>query len=260
MSMIPNTMFAFFSLIIIAATILGVLQLTKKGKMHPKLRRLAGLDALEEAIGRATEMGRPIHYSPGYGDITNTNAPATFASFAILSHVTALSAKYNSQLIVTCKSPQSFPLIQELVRTAYAAAGRQDMFKEDTVRFISEAQFAWAAGVLGIFVRERVAANIMIGYFMAESLLFAEGGAQVGAIQIAATSNMAQTAFFVAACDYVLLGEELYAGGAYLSQDPIKVGSIAGQDYVKFLCMVFISVGTVMLTFGSNWLVLLTRK
>jgi len=178
----------------------------------------------------------------------------------VLTHVTGLSAKHNAQLIVTCNSPQSFPLIQELVRTAYASTGKADMFKEDTVRFISEAQFAWAAGVLGIFVREKVAANIMIGYFMAESLLFAEGGAQVGAIQVAATSNMAQTAFFVAACDYTLLGEELYAGGAYLSQDPVKVGSIAGQDYVKGLAMAFITLGTIMLTFNSSWLVNLTRK
>lgn len=260
MKFIPGTLFALWSTIIFGLIIVSVLVLAKRGVLVPKIRRIAGLDAIEEAVGRATEMGRPVHYSPGYGEITTSTAPQTFASFEVLTYVTSLCAKYDAQLIVTMKSPQSFPLVQELVKSAYLAAGKSDSFKEDTVRFISEAQFAWAAGVLGTFVREQVAANIMVGYFMAESLLFAEGGSQVGAIQVAGTGNMAQTAFFVAACDYTLLGEELYAGGAYLSQDPVRLGSIGGQDYVKLISMVLILVGTISLTLKNTWLLDLMRK
>ena len=260
MKLIPGTIFALWTTLTCATVIIGILTMAKQGKFIPKIRRIAGLDAIEEAVGRATEMGRPVHYSPGYGEITTSTAPQTFASFEVLTYVTSLTAKYNAQLIVTMKSPQAFPMVQEIVRSAYVAAGKPDLFKEDTVRFISEAQFAWAAGVLGIFVREQVAANIMIGYFMAESLLFAEGGSQVGAIQIAGTGNMAQTAFFVAACDYTLLGEELYAGGAYLSQDPVRLGSIAGQDWVKALSMALMLIGTISLTLKSNWLLELIKK
>lgn len=260
MKPITGTIFAFWTSVVCAITIVGVLMAAKNGKFLPKIRRIAGLDAIEEAVGRATEMGRPVHYSTGYGEITTSTAPQTFASFEVLTYVTALTAKYNAQLIVTQKSPQSFPMVQEIVRGAYTSAGKPELFKEDTVRFISEAQFAWAAGVLGTFVREQVAANIMIGYFMAESLLFAEGGAQVGAIQVAGTGNMAQTAFFVAACDYTLIGEELYAGGAYLSQDPVRLGSIAGQDFVKLFAMTLMLVGTISLTLKSNWLLDLIKK
>lgn len=252
--------FVFGTFLVLGAIIIGVLMATHSGKIAPKIRRIPALDSIEEAVGRATEMGRPVHYSPGYGEITTSTAPQTFASFDVLRYVVTLTARYNTQLIVTCKSPQSFPIIQELVRETYLAAGKPDMFHEDTVRFISEAQFAWAAGVLGIFNREKVAANIMLGYFMAESLLFAEGGAQVGAIQVAGTGNLAQTAFFVAACDYTLIGEELYAGGAYLSNDPGKVGNLAGQDVVKFLTIAFIVLGTVLATFESNWLLELIAK
>jgi hypothetical protein len=258
--MIEGTHFVFSAFVILGSIIIGVLLATRNGKLHPKIRRIPALDSIEEAVGRATEMGRPVHYSPGYGEITTSTAPQTFASFDVLNHVVALTARYNTQLIVTCKSPQSFPIIQELVREAYLVAGKPDMFREDTVRFISEAQFAWAAGVLGIFTREQVAANIMLGYFMAESLLFAEGGAQVGAIQVAGTGNLAQTAFFVAACDYTLIGEELYAGGAYLSQDASKVGNLAGQDIVKMLTIAFIVLGTLLATAESDWLLELIKK
>lgn len=256
----PNVYFVFGTFIVLGTIIIGVLLATRAGKISPSIRRIPALDSIEEAVGRATEMGRPVHYSPGYGDMTTATAPQTFASFDILTHVVALTARYNTQLIVTCKSPQSFPLIQELVREAYSVAGKPDMFQEDTVRFISEAQFAWAAGVLGIFNREKVAANIMVGYFMAESLLFAEGGAQVGAIQVAGTGNLAQTAFFVAACDYTLIGEELYAGGAYLSNDPTKIGNLTGQDIVKFVTISFIVIGTLLATAQSPWLFNLIAK
>lgn len=258
--MIKGTVFVFFALLIFGATIVGVLMATQKGRMRPKIRRIPALDSIEEAVGRATEMGRPVHYTCGYGEITTSTAPQTFASFAVLGHVVELSAKYNTQLIVSVMSAQSFPLQQELVRQAYIAAGKPDMFHEDTVRFISSAQFAYAAGVLGIFMREKVAANLMIGYFMAESLLFAEGGAQAGAIQVAGTGNLAQTAFFVAACDYTLIGEELYAGGAYLSQDATQIGSLGGQDYVKLVTMCFILLGTLLATFNSSWLADLMKK
>lgn len=256
----PGTIFVFCTLLVFGGLVIGVLLATQKGKMRPKIRRIPALDSIEEAVGRATEMGRPVHFTTGYGEITTSTAPQTFASFAVLEHVVGLTAKYNTQLIVSIKSAESFPLTQELVRQAYLAAGKPDMFKEDTVRFISTAQFAWAAGVLGIFNREKVAANIMIGYFMAESLLFAEGGAQVGAIQVAGTGNLAQTAFFVAACDYTLIGEELYAGGAYLSQDLKQIGSLGGQDYVKLVTMAFIIAGTILATAKSTWLVDLMKK
>lgn len=201
-----------------------------------------------------------MHYTTGYGEITTATSPQTFASFNILEHVVGLTARYNTKLIVTCRSPESFPITQELVRETYVASGKPDMFREDTVRFISSAKFAWAAGVLGIFTREQVAANIMVGYFMAESLLFAEGGAQVGAMQIAGTGNLAQTAFFVAACDYTLIGEELYAGGAALSGDPRQIGSLAGQDYLKLITMCLIALGSVLATVGSDWLINLMAK
>ncbi len=257
--MIQGTYFVLGTFIVLGVITIGMLLATRSGKVTPKIRRIPALDSIEEAVGRATEMGRPVHFSPGYGEITTSTAPQTFASLDVLGYVVALTARYNTQLIVTCKSPQSFPMIQELVRESYSAAGKPDMFQEDTVRFISEAQFAWAAGVLGIFNREKVAANIMVGYFMAESLLFAEGGAQVGAIQVAGTGNLAQTAFFVAACDYTLIGEELYAGGAYLSQDTSKVGNLAGQDIVKLLTIAFIILGTILATAGSTWLVELSK-
>jgi hypothetical protein len=134
-----------------------------------------------------------------------------------LGYAVDLIAKYNTELVVSIRTADLFPIAQEVARQRFLAAGKPDMFQETTVRFFSSDQFAYAASCMGFMRREKVAANLMVGAFWAEALLMAEAGAEVGAIQVAGTANLHQIPFFVAACDYTLIGEELFAGGAYLS-------------------------------------------
>ena len=258
--MLTGTIFLFGTIILMAIIVYVCFTMSKKGIWVPHIRKINGLDSIEEAVGRATEMGAPVHFTPGLGDVTNTDAPQTFAGLEVLSYVTELTAKYNTELLVTIRIPNVFPLAQEIVRQGYIAAGKPDMFKETTVSFLSSEQFAYAAGVMGLMYRRHVAANLMFGAFWAESLLFAEAGAQVGAIQVAGTAAMGQIPFFVAACDYTLIGEELFAAGAYLSQDMVKLGSITGQDVIKVLTMTMILVGSFMATGGSKVLIDLMKK
>ncbi len=258
--MLAGTIFLSSVIVVMTIVIYGSLTLAKQDKWVPNIRKMAGLDSVEEAVGRATEMGAPVHFTPGLADVTADTAPQTFAGLEVLGFVTELSARYNTELIVTIRQPNVFPLAQEIVRQGYMAAGKPDLFQEDTVQFLSSEQFAYAAGVMGIFYRRRPAANIMMGAFWAESLLFAEAGAQIGAIQVAGSAAMGQIPFFVAACDYTLIGEELYAAGAYLSGDKVKIGSIGGQDILKAISMVLILAGSLMATAGSQALIELTKK
>ena len=108
------------------------------------------------------------------------------------------------------------------------------------VHYVTDDQFAYAAGVNGIMLREKPAAIFFQGKFYAESLLLAETGNSIGAIQIAGTGSSSQIPFFVTACDYTLIGEEFYAASAYLSGSPEMLGSIKGQDYVKVGCIILI--------------------
>jgi hypothetical protein len=135
-----------------------------------------------------------------------------------------------------------------------------DSFNPMDVRYLSDDQFGYAAGVMGIMQREQVAANILFGAFWAESLIFAEVGSQSGAIQIAGTAATAQIPFFVAACDYTLIGEEMYAASAYLSRDPVLVGNLVGQDYGKWAASLLILAGSILATMKNPWLTTLLKK
>ncbi|MEK7866988.1 MAG: DUF6754 domain-containing protein, partial [Planctomycetota bacterium] len=114
---------------------------------------------------------------------------------------------------------------------------------------LSNDQFSYVAAVDGIMMRDKPAANFYMGYYYAESLLLAETGAATGAIQIAGTDSVTQLPFFIAACDYTLIGEELYAASAYLSRDPMQLGSLKGLDYGKALLIALLLVGTLLVSF-----------
>ncbi|MBN1505098.1 MAG: fibronectin type III domain-containing protein [Candidatus Eisenbacteria bacterium] len=211
------------------------------------IRKIAGLNAVDEAVGRATEMGKKILYIPG---IMSIDEIQTIASLAILGHVARLSAQYNADLEVPNKDPLTFASARETVKEAYLEAGRPDLFREEMVNYVTYDQFAYTASVTGKMVRERPATNFLIGSFYAESLLLAESGQSVGAIQISGTAEVAQLPFFVVACDYTLIGEELYAASAYLSREPVLLGSIKGQDLTKLLLMLALGLGVILESFG----------
>jgi len=90
--------------------------------------------------------------------------------------------------------------------------------------------------------------------FFAESLILAETGHSIGAIQISGTTAVTQLPFFIAATDYTLIGEEMYAASAYLSKDPLALGTIKGEDIAKMVLVVLILMGALMETLGIHWL------
>ena len=209
------------------------------------IRKIAGLETVEEAVGRATEMGKPILYVPGLNDMNDVQ---TIASMNMLGHLATIIAGYDSRLHVPVRRSLVMSAARETVHQSYMSAGRPDAYQEDAIHYISDAQFAYAAAIDGIIVRERPAACFYLGAFYAESLILAETGNSIGAIQIAGTAKPPQLPFFVAACDYTLIGEELFAASAYLSREPRMLGSLKGQDAGKAMAIVFILAGSVLAT------------
>ncbi len=225
----------------------------KSGK-RITIRKIAGLDAMEEAIGRSTEMGRPVHFCPGIGGVGAAEAPQTFAGLALMGYVGHLTAKFDVPMIVTIRQPEVFPMAEETVRQAYLEEGKSDSYDATNIRFLSNQQFAYAAALFGILSRERPAANFMMGAFWAEALLLAEVGTEIGALQVTGTASLSQVPFFVASSDYTLIGEELYAAAAYLSQDSMQLGSILGQDLAKAIVAIIMIAGIVSNALGSKYI------
>jgi hypothetical protein len=241
------------AVVLFSAISLAFVQVARR---HPNLfiRRIAGLNAVEEAIGRATEMGRPVLFVHGLSGVRDV---AMIASINILSRIAARVAQYDSGLAVVNNDPIVYALSQEVVHEGCVEAGRPDSYRPDDIYMVASRQFPYVAAVAGIMARKKPAANFFMGYFFAEALILAEAGAATGAIQIAGTDAFPQLPFFVTTCDYTLMGEELYAASAYLSREPKLVGPLRGQDVQKTLLGAALLAGSVTHSLGLKWLVLL---
>jgi hypothetical protein len=243
-------MSSLLTLIVILALMYVGIQKSKT-KMQD-IRRIAGLEAIPEAVGRATEMGKPVFATPGWYDVSGADAGQTLAALDVLNHVAELCAKFDTRLIVGVAIPNVYPLVVQGIQQAYTMQGKADKFSTDMIQFTSSQQYAYMAACLGMMQREKAAACVFVGGFGSEAINFAEAAVSVGSIAIAGTTAQSQLPFFTAACDYTMMGEELLVAGAYLSKDPQRMGSIVGQDFMKALALIVLAIGVIMKTGGAN--------
>lgn len=237
--------------LILAILIIWFIFRAKRGRSL-FIRRIPGLSAVDEAVGRATEMGKPILFVPGTSNISDV---ATLAALNILGELAKKVAEYESYLIVPNIDPVVYTIAQQVVKEGYTKAGHPETYKPENIFFLTDSQMGYAAAVDGIMLREKAGANFFFGMFQAESLVLAETGSTTGAIQIAATDAVTQLPFFITACDYTLIGEELFAASAYLSRESLLLGSLKGQDWSKVVIVVLLIIGTILSLLGMPFFI-----
>ncbi|MBU4487256.1 MAG: hypothetical protein KKD38_10060 [Candidatus Delongbacteria bacterium] len=217
------------------------------------IRRIPGLDAIDDAVGRATEMGKPIIYDSGIGAFIN---PQTIASMLILKSVAKKVAEFKAEIIYPAYDPIVLQVAEEMIASGFLDAGYPEDHKKDNCFFMVQDQFAFAAGLAGLIARKKPATALHFGSYAAESLLISEAGFAAGAIQVAGTVEASQLPFFITACDYTLIGEELYAAAAYLSRDAQILSNLKLSDYGKILFGILFLLGTILLTINSEWTII----
>jgi len=204
------------------------------------IRPIEAVSMMNDAVGRATEMGRPVMYAPGLGSLTD---PVTVASLNLLSKVAYKGSLLHTKTLVPNYGPLTWPVAQEVVRQAYIKAGKGDEYDPDDVPYFTSRSFTYAAATAGMMVRKKTATNFLIGHFFSESLILAETGAASGALQIGGTDSVEQLPFFITTCDSTMIGEEIFAASVFVSRDPVSVSSIRASDWFKAVVIALLIAG-----------------
>lgn len=250
--LISGRIFGLALLLVIMIAVATYIRRAQRGRV-PSVRRIPGIDAMDEAVGRAVEMGKPIICSHGIADLrAATTGPQTIAGLSVLSYVARRSAEVGARLIVPVRQPEVWPIAAEVVETAYKMAGKGDEYHSEDIMFLSNDQFGFSSNYMGLMMRERPGANIMVGAYWAESLQLAETGNRVGAMQIAGTAQTSQIPFFLVTTDYCLIGEEIYVAGAYLTGEAPLLASLAGQDVGRIIAVILGVLGNILISLGSS--------
>lgn len=247
----------FTLLITIVVVMLISLWYQKTGKTI-YIRRLAAVDAIDEAVGRAVELARPVHFSTGVRSIYHSTGIEVLAGMEILGYLARLTARNGARLIATVASPANIPIVESIIREAYTIENRSDEYRSDMVLHLSPNQQAYIGGVQGLFFREKVAANIFIGPLLAEALPIVETGFRVGAMQVSGTASVTGSIpALVAVCEYTLIADEVYAAAAYTSGNKTTINSVLMTDISKAIMVALIVIGTFITLFNNAFINLL---
>ncbi|GAB4451684.1 MAG: hypothetical protein Kow0031_34220 [Anaerolineae bacterium] len=217
---------------------------------RPMLRKIAGYDLLKGFSGKAIESGRPFHLSLGLGSVSDASTADSLAGLHLLDHLAEQTAVTRVSPTVTMANPMVMLLAQNRLRTAYKQnpMGAQEAYR--SVRWLAPQPAAYAAGVMSLFSVDRVAANVMVGTFGDEYLLMGEAALRHDIAHVGGASNPNTLPFIYASAQETLLGEEIYAAGAYLQKHPSHIGSLLAQDTMRWLVAAVMLGGVLLATLG----------
>jgi hypothetical protein len=235
-------------LILIVAGVLAGIVLARCGRALP-IRDIPGLSAFDEAVARATEMGRPALFTTG--GVCDPRRVQLYASMPLLRRVAALSGELGNRLVVPVAYAETLPVHANATRDGYIDAGALGDYRSDDVRYFPGGQFFFAMATMGWMLKEQPAACFYFGWWEADSLMLAETGQTINALQIAGTDQLYQVPFFVVACDYTIIGEEFWASSAKMSGEPGLLGSLGAQDLFKLAIVGLMVAGILLCQHGE---------
>jgi len=220
----------------------------KSGRRFP-LRPIRAYERLQSLVSQATESGRPIHVGLGSGQAGDVATPETVMGLTVFDFVARHAAASNQPILGTAGEATVLAAAQGVLQNARREAGFPERYTGRELNFYGPDPFGYAAGSLAAFERREHLASVLIGRFGAEGLWIAESSRDPEMTQLGGTSSPHAMALMGTALDETVIGEEIYAAGAYLHR-PSHLGSLATQDVVRVVVILVILVGVVMTLLG----------
>jgi len=234
--------FEFITLIVMLGLMYYSIWLAKNRRI-PAMKHLPALDALEEGVGRAAEMGKPVWFGTGMYGLSGQYTVMNLCGLRILSKVAELCSKYGVWLQYMANEPNILPVARDLIEEGYSQGGRPEMYDPEMGMFTGGGQMNLIRVSYAYVQREKPAAVFMFGALLSEAGSTLGFASKIGTMIFAGTPRLYYQAHLVLLCDYQLIGEELYSAGAMLSKDPFQLGVLEGQDWTKLLTIFLIFLG-----------------
>ncbi len=242
------------ALIVFLAAALLLLIFTLMRRRSPAVfRRIEAYERLNRAVGLAVEGGTRLHVSIGRGNLFTARGGSALAGLAMLRRLSERTSLSDHPPVVTSGDASLAILSQDTLQSGYRAAGAEDQYRFTTGRLTGLTPFAFAAGTLPVMRDENVSANVVIGDLGSEAALIAEAADSQETDLIAASDNLSAQSVLYAASQEPLIGEELFAAGAYLGAGASHDASLQTQDVLRWLVILAILGGAALKLLGIGF-------
>ncbi|HND48019.1 MAG TPA: hypothetical protein PLL95_05620 [Anaerolineales bacterium] len=240
-----------------ALAILGVaafllLSLTLWKRRSPSyLREIPAFTKLAHSLGLSIEDGKRLHISLGHGSLLDARGGSAFAGLALLRNIAERTSVSDMPAVASAGDPTLGLLSQDTLQAGYQAAGVEDAYVHTTGRVTGLSPFSYAAGAMQIPQNENVSTNIVIGHLGAEAGLITDAAERNNIKLIGSSDNLVGQSILFANTQDPLIGEELFAAGAYLNEDPAHAASLTVQDIFRWLIILILLGGAALKFLGT---------
>lgn len=237
--------------LLILTTVLLFGGIVLRRRFPTAFRPIEAYERLNRAVGLAVESGTRLHISLGRGNLFTTRGASALAGLAMLRKLTERTSLSDRPPLVTSGDASLAILSQDTLQSGYRAAAAEDQYRFSTGRLTGFTPFSYAAGALPVTRDENVSTNVFIGDFGTESALLAEAAERGNSTLIAASDNLSAQSVFYATAQDPLIGEELFAAGAYVGAGATHEASLIVQDVLRWLIIAAILAGSFLKLVGA---------
>lgn len=214
----------------------------------PAIRRLREISAflhLRRAVGQAVEAGTRLHVSLGRADLTGMEGAVGLAGLTALERAARAASISDRPPIATSGEGTLGALSQETLKSMLRSVSVDREYDPTQGRVTGLTPFSYAAGAMMAVQDEHVSTNILLGHYGVEVALLTEAAERGNSLVIGGTDQVQAQALLFAAAQEPLIGEEVYAGGAYLGAAPAHIASLQVQDIFRWVLIVAMVLGAV---------------
>ena len=237
-----------FGIIFLAATLM-LIWMALLRKSSTTFREIAAFTRLRQAVGRVVEDGTRLHVSLGRGALISPQSASAFAGLTFLGSLAELTSAGDQPPIATSGDAVLTILSQHTLQSA-SQVSAQGVYDPSAGRLTGLTPFSYAAGAIPAIQDENISANVLIGNFGVEAALLAEAADRTNTFTLAASDNLTAQAVLFATAQEPLIGEELYAVGAYFDAGTSHAASLKAQDILRWMIIVAILVGAFLKLLG----------
>jgi hypothetical protein len=243
---------ALLVLLAFAGLIIAFTLQARRPSARPRvLRNIQAYQSLPATVGTAVETGRRLHFSLGTGAVGDTDTAATLAGLVVLDQISAAAAVSDKPPIVTSADGAAMLLAQDTLRAVYSRQNALARYDPESAQVAGLTPASWGAAQTTLARDQAVAGALLLGSVGTEAALLTEGGQRAGVTTLAGSDNLQAQAVLFASAEHPVIGEDLFAGGAYVGRLPAHVGSLAAQDVVRLGVAAVIIVGVIWRTLAS---------
>ncbi|HET90834.1 MAG TPA: hypothetical protein ENN99_08880 [Chloroflexi bacterium] len=237
--------------LIVPSVLTTLAKMRGKETSPPTVRPILAFQDMPVETGNAAERGGAVHIALGNGSLYGEDMTLSLAGLQVLESLVDGAVAYRASPIVTVGDPTLLPLAQDVLRRAYERSNVAELFDPRMVRFVASSPVAYAAGAGHLVSAEQITANMMVGSFGAEVSLIADAGLRRALPQLAAAAAPGAIGALYPATDHLAMGEELYAAGAQITEEPRYLHGLTAQDILRMVVIVAIAGSAVMALLGG---------